>query len=444
MKKPAAAPSTEELFAELAPQRLLDILTAEPSAPNQQYYHWDELRRRNPPHGLNHQEWWLKLKLARRQTQRTLPLVDCKGSHFSYCLTDNILEKLPLIDARASGNMVVSEKVVNSGQRDRYVISSLIEEAITSSQLEGAVTTRKDAADMLRSGRAPRDKSEQMVMNNFRAMQKILTLKDQEITPEQVCELHRIVTEHTLEDGTGAGRIQHPNEKRVAVWDETTGDILHQPPPAAELTKRMKKMCAFANDQNADGPYMHPLIRAIILHFWLAYDHPFEDGNGRTARALFYWLMLKQGYWLFEFISISSLLKKAPASYAKSFLYTETDENDLSYFIIYQLKIILRSIEELEKYISRKANEIQALDRQLNNLMTLNPRQKALIAHALKTPDTIYSIETHRLSHQISYATSRADLMKLEELDLLRQFKVGKGFRYKAVEHLQETLQQID
>ena len=113
MKKPAAAPSTEELFAELAPQRLLDILTAEPSAPNQQYYHWDELRRRNPPHGLNHQEWWLKLKLARRQTQRTVPLVDCKGSHFSYCLTDNILEKLPLIDARASGNMVMLSAQAN-------------------------------------------------------------------------------------------------------------------------------------------------------------------------------------------------------------------------------------------------------------------------------------------------------------------------------------------
>lgn len=154
--------------------------------------------------------------------------------------------------------------------------------------------------------------------------------------------------------------------------------------------------------------------------------------------------MLKQGYWLFAFISISSLLKKSPASYAKSFLYTETDENDLSYFIIYQLKIILRSIKKLEKYISRKTNETQALDGQLNNRMAFNHRQKALIAHALKTPGTVYSIESHRLSHQISYATSRADLMKLEELDLLRQFKVGKGFRYKAVEHLQKALQQID
>lgn len=288
MKKPAIAPLTESLLTQLDPQRLLELLTIAPSGQHQAYYHWDELRRRTPPHGLSLEEWWLKLKIGRRQTQRRVPLVDCKNQHFSYCLADNILEKLPLIDAQASGAMIISEQVVNSGQRDRYVISSLIEEAITSSQLEGAVTTRKDAADMLRSGRQPRDKSEQMILNNFKAMQKILEVKDQEITPESVCELHRIVTELTLEDESCAGRIQRPDEKRVAVWDETTGDILHEPPPAKELADRMKNMCDFANGHNTDGPYMHPLIRAIILHFWLAYDHPFEDGNGRTARALFY------------------------------------------------------------------------------------------------------------------------------------------------------------
>ena len=60
------------------------------------------------------------------------------------------------------------------------------------------------------------------------------------------------------------------------------------------------------------GGFIHPMIRSIILHFWLAYDHPFVDGNGRTARALFYWSMLRHGYWLFEFISISQIILKGP------------------------------------------------------------------------------------------------------------------------------------
>ena len=92
---------------------------------------------------------------------------------------------------------------------------------------------------------------------------------------------------------------------------------------------------------------MHPAIRAIILHFWLAYDHPFIDGNGRTARALFYWLMLRHGYWLFEFISISEIILKAPVQYGEAFLYTETDQNDLTYFIIHQTEVIRKSMQSL-------------------------------------------------------------------------------------------------
>lgn len=59
------------------------------------------------------------------------------------------------------------------------------------------------------------------------------------------------------------------------------------------------------------------------MHFMLSYDHPFVDGNGRTARILFYWSMLSQDYWLAEFLPISRLLKMAPSQYARSFIYTE-------------------------------------------------------------------------------------------------------------------------
>jgi hypothetical protein len=74
-----------------------------------------------------------------------------------------------------------------------------------------------------------------------------------------VLDLHRLVSEKTLDDPADAGRHRPPGMQVPAV-------------------------------------FIHPVMRAITLHFWLAYDHPFCDGNGRTARALFYWSMLKQGY----------------------------------------------------------------------------------------------------------------------------------------------------
>ena len=101
---------------------------------------------------------------------------------------------------------------------------------------------------------------------------------------------------------------------------------------ASNCTERMGLMCDFANSKTPEG-FVHPVLRSIILHFWLAYDHPFVDGNGRVARALFYWSMLRHGYWLFEFVSISQIILKAPVKYGRAFLYTETDDNDLTYFI---------------------------------------------------------------------------------------------------------------
>jgi Fic family protein len=370
-------------------------------------------------------------------------LLDTKGGNFHYCLVDQILEKLPVIDSLANGVIGFGAQVVNSDQRDRYLISSLMEEAITSSQLEGAATTRKDAVNMLRSGRAPRDRSEQMIVNNYQAMQQIIRFKDDRITPEKLCELHRLVTENTLDNPDAAGRIQLPNEERIAVWDEQDGTVLHTPPPAQELPTRLQALCDFANTAQQEGKYLHPVVRAIILHFWLAYDHPFEDGNGRTARALFYWSMLRQGYWLFEYISISSLIKKAPATYGRAFLYTESDDNDLTYFIVHQIQIIERAIQALAYYIERKTKELNNVDRHLKNIQILNHRQKALIGHALKNPQTVYSIESHQRSHNIAYATSRADLLAMLEQGLLDQFKVGKGLRFRPAAGLEKKLREL-
>ncbi|NGX44626.1 MAG: hypothetical protein K1060chlam3_00798, partial [Candidatus Anoxychlamydiales bacterium] len=175
---------------------------------------------------------------------------------------------------------------------------------------------------MLRSGRAPRNKSEQMILNNYYAMQKIRQWKELPLSKDLIFEIHRTITDQTLDNSDGAGRLRKADES-VVVEEYLSGDVLHDPPHADELPERLEAMCDFANGKTPDQ-FIHPAIRAIILHFWLAYDHPFIDGNGRTARALFYWLMLRHGYWLFEFISISEIILKAPVQYGKAFLYTET------------------------------------------------------------------------------------------------------------------------
>jgi hypothetical protein len=320
LKPPLIPPSVDSLLQSVSAERLrLVFAGAISSTSDGVYRHWDTLRHLSPPEGLDVREWWLGTKIARSGQLMTLPLTAADGRAYRLSMPDAAWEMVHVIDRRASGEIGTPEVVTTSEMRNRYLVNSLIEEAITSSQLEGADTSRAVAKEMLRSGRAPRDRSERMIANNFRAMNTVRAWADEPLTPDRVLELHRIVTDGTLDDPTAAGRLQVPAEVRVAVYDRATGEARFTPPPAEQLPGRLEAMCAFANGQPM-ARFLHPVVRSILVHLWLASDHPFEDGNGRTARALFYWSMLKHGYWLTEFLSISRILNRAPARYSRSFV----------------------------------------------------------------------------------------------------------------------------
>jgi Fic family protein len=411
------------------------------SAPEGKYRHWDTLRHVAPPPGLTSEEWWAAIKFARSQAQRRIPLKDRNGRSFVYSTPDPVLGFLHEIDRDASGRIALPEAITNPHTKDRYVQSSLIEEAITSSQLEGAAATREQARDMLRSGRKPIDRSERMILNNYHAMQLISAFKNKPLTPDVIFEIHRTITRETLSDDVEPPYLRQPNDG-IAVFDDRDNVLLHHPPKASEIPARMQAMCDFANGTETEI-LLHPVLKAIILHFWLAYDHPFVDGNGRTARALFYWCMLSEGYWLAEFISISSILRKAPARYGRSFLYTETDDNDLTYFLAAQLQVIRRAIQELHKYLAKKVEEIRKTEQLLRISVDLNHRQLALLSHALRHPGTRYTIESHKMSHGVTYQTARTDLLDLESQGLLLKGRSGKAFTFMPVVDLYERLQQL-
>ncbi len=186
------------------------------------------------------------------------------------------------------------------------------------------------------------------------------------------------------------------------------------------------------------------MIRSMILHFWLAYDHPFVDGNGRTARALFYWSMLKQGYWLFEYITISKIILKGPAEYGRAFLYSETDENDLTYFLLYHAEVVRRAIDELHHYSESRSKQLAEIQEELRGLAHLNHRQRDLINHVLHHPGQHYTIEYHRNTHNVVYETARSDLMDLADRGLMQKRKVGKTWFFAPSADLEQRLRRMD
>ena len=448
MKIPTTPPNFRDLLNTIAetPDRIGELLSlgTKPD-PNGKYHHWDKLRHLKLPSQISdHKEWWLAIKFARKALYKNIPHSDKDGNHFIYAEPDTVRRLLHEIDIHGGGELKATEQVANPNTRDTYLINSLIEEAITSSQLEGAATTKKVAKEMLRQKRKPRDKSETMILNNYYAMEFIKDISNEKLTPELIYELHNILSKNTLDDPDTVGKLRTNDD--IYVGDDRDATIIHIPPKAKDLKKRMESICNFANTTHPTA-FLHPVIRAIILHFLLAYDHPFEDGNGRTARALFYWSMLKQGYWTMEFISISRILKFEPAKYTRAYLYTETDENDVTYFIIHQLEVINRAISDLLIYLEKKSKEIKNVEQlirkspDIQNL--LNYRQIALINRALKTPDAIFYIESHRGAHNVTYDTARTDLLKLVEKGFLEKTKIGKAFAFSATLNLKQKLEKM-
>ena len=411
------------------------------------YLHWDKLRHLTPPEGINLEQWWWSIKLARRAMFNTLPLQSIGGQPFKYTQPDEVQRQLHWLDRYAAGSIQANEAITNSQTRNTYLIRSLVEEAINSSQLEGASTTRDVAKELIRQNREPEDQSERMIMNNYLAMQFIREFKDEPLTPSIVFELHRIITKDTLDKPEAAGQFR-TDEDDIHVVDGATGEQLHTPPPADELPARLQALCDFANDHNqSDSSFLHPVVRAIGLHFMLAYDHPFCDGNGRTARTLFYWAMARAGYWLMEFISISEAIKKAPAQYGQAFLHTETDDNDLSYFLIHQLNVIHQAVDSLHHYLDKKTQSVNEATQMLVNnprlKHKLNFRQLALLRHALKNPRFSYVVQEHQQSHGISYDVARKDLLLMADtLGLLDKTKRGRQYYFVAPTDLEKRINQ--
>lgn len=386
---------------------------------NDQYLYWDKAKYKQVPDVGSEKELWALMMADRVRKCVPVPFWKRFGIHFS--LTNQMQRQCHQFDMDFGGSWM-DDSVVPGGNKERYLISSLIEEAIASSQMEGAVTTRKVAKEMLRKKLSPKDKSQRMIFNNYQTIRFIVENKHQPLSEELLLEIHRLMTVGTLENPADVGRFRQNDE--VVVQNQITGEVAHTPPAFIEIPAFVSELCQFFNEQDAET-YIHPVIKGIIIHFMVAYMHPFVDGNGRTARALFYWYMLKQGYWLTEYLSISRIIYAAKPSYEKSFLYAETDQNDIGYFIAYNLRVIELAFRGLQDYIKRKQQEQQAAHKYLQ-IPNLNMRQAEIIKMFEDNPQEMIVVKDLQARFLITPTTAKADILPLLEMGLLKEVALNK------------------
>jgi Fic family protein len=430
-KPPNPAPAINEWSK--SPISMADpAVTAFIRSANDRYLHWDKLRFQPLPAGITTSQAWAAVFLSRRMQRQGIPLTFEGDKKLCYWIPPQHHEWISLIDQRAGGFIGSGSEEVPD-DNDRYLFNSLMEEAIASSRLEGASTTREVAKEMLRTNRRPRNKAEQMIVNNYKAILEIRDLKKEKLTPQLLCHLQEVLTDQTLDKPDAAGRFRRADEP-ICVEDATTGESIYDPPPASVVEDRIQELCAFANEKPVQ--FLHPVLKAIALHFTIGFIHPFVDGNGRTARAVFYWYMLKSGYWLFEYLPISRIIIGAPVKYSMAYLYTETDGGDLTYFNHYHLNVVIRAINELHAYLAQQQRLIEEGQALLEAYPQLNYRQRLVIQDALRHPNKYYTVREHEGEFRVTYNTARSDLIGLVGAGLLERIKPGKEAMYRAPRNL--------
>lgn len=398
------------------------------------YLYWDKVKHILVPKGLTKEEFWSAVKFIRKAQSQITPVISEIKKPFTWIKLPELEKFLHNVDLNMGGNLFMYSSDIDEKSRYRFISRGIMEEAIASSQLEGANTTRQAAKKLLLEGRKPKDHSEIMIVNNHEAMQAIENdYKEKEISLAGIFELHSMLTKDTLpveEQG-----IFRKDEDKIVVDDKIRGYIYHEAPKIDFVEEQMKELIKFANDQKSE-PFIHPIIKATMIHFWIGYLHPFTDGNGRLARLLFYWYLLKNNYWAFSYLPISKIIKKSVVAYGQAYLYSEQDDQDMTYFIDYLVKKIKLAMDDFEKFLKEKAKNNADMNKLTKSTHNFNNRQIQLLQYLSQKEGETTTAKSHMTIYRVTKVTAIKDLKNLVKEGYIVPQKSGKFVLYSGTDKI--------
>jgi Fic family protein len=420
-----------KLVSRVSEADVFDELQSHAKHAQKNYDYWDVVRQ-YPRKLVAADETWAYIKIARQASLVETSVLAEDGKPFLYNSVDELHRRLHYIDTQAAGLLEThSASRPSEAYSQELVLRGLTEEAIASSQIEGASTTRAAAKKMLATKRKPRTVDEQMILNNYVAMERIIQWADAPLTLEMLLELQRVLLTGTDSDQSIIGRLRTDSDT-VEVSDMDRDNVFI-PPKEKFYRPELERLLEYANDRLEDERFIHPVLKATILHFWFAYLHPFADGNGRTARALFYWYLLRHKYWMIRWISVSQYIKVARGQYDRAYLETEHDDNDLTYFLLFITKMTVRAVDEMRKEMDKLFHEQELVGVLQTRFSQFTRRQIALLLYIDRKKPREVTIEEHRARHGTSYESARSDLLGLEKYGLLMKRVEGKKYVFQPV-----------
>ncbi|MGI6173397.1 MAG: Fic family protein [Christensenellales bacterium] len=366
------------------------------------------------PVSVSINRFWPELEKERRRQSQELPLPDQGGKLFWFVLNGSIEKQCDAIAALARRDIAFSGTLFDALMED-----AVLDEAVYSVAIEGAFTSRKQAADLIRQNRQPRNKSEQMVKNNYDALTYVLEHLEDAINEEMILAIAKIVTR-------GASEVQVMGYREGQVYVMGREGVVYTPPKADAVPQMMRSLTEFIQESE-----LHPLLKACIAHFYFVYVHPFEDGNGRCARALSYMMLLQAGYDFFRYVSVSNIVAEERNKYYRAMRNVEDSDGDMTYFIDAYSDMLARTVIKMEDHLRYHVFAAQKL-KALEEAGALNDRQLKGAKWLLEGGGASVTVEAWRKKYKVVTETARRDLLALCDAKVVERKTEGR----KAVFHV--------
>ncbi|AHF17931.1 Fic family protein [Niabella soli] len=382
---------------------------------NNGYLDWEKVQHMTlQPLLLTNEAIWQTAKAAREQG--ATKKLEMGSIAFTWSVPNDTEQLLHDLDVHVAGGKSIRE-VMNPKNDHRYIINALMDETMASAQLAGFSVTKKMVKELLLKKKPAANHTEQVVVNLYKCLQKVKEWGNDDFTEVKLQELHQLLTRDTIKL-KGIGRYRTNNKFDVSNIEDPS----YKAADVKELKARMQWLETFINE-NKSPFYIHPLIKAGIIEFLITSLRPFKDANGRLARLVRYWYLLKQGYWALEYMPVSNVIIKLKPQYHKAFVQVRTNE-DLGYFVHFILQSIRMSYRSLKEGLQRTNREKE--QNPFVKIDGLNNRQAAALQWIKEDAEKIITIRELRSGFGVSKETARTDLTALTETGWLQFYHLNK------------------
>ena len=310
-------------------------------------------------------------------------------------------------------------------QTDAYGKHACAEEMIASSAIEDIDLQREIVRNILR-GLAPANDEEQRVYGQ-KLGYDFITDPANEITEENIHRLYMLTVGAFLPPDTALpeGCLYRNDEVFVV-----SSRVEHSVEPPAKVPEMMRALTDFINTEDR----RNDLVKAAVIHCQFALIHPYFDGNGRMARMLHLWYLLRRGYRSALFLPFSYQIRRTRRAYYNTFTLIRANaafsgKTDVTPFVTYFIEHVYRGMADaaagfaLDEDYTLRALPSGRITPKENDLWTFVRSAYGAEAFSTKQLEKDYG--------KAAYATIYKFVQKFTELGYLRQLRYGARVRYQ-------------